>query len=301
MSLPIGSASKLGTKPYRPGTLFCFGLGYTGVALARALIGEGWDVRASEREEAPHAAFATEGVQAYPFEAVGDGLKDVTHLLVTAPPMAGRGDPVLARYRNDIVSLAPNLTWVGYLSTTGVYGNRDGGWVDETSSLRPTSERATLRVAAEAAWRDIHETVGLPLNIFRLAGIYGPLRNALETVKAGRARRIIKPGQLFSRIHLDDLVAVLKASMAAPRPSAIYNICDNQAAPPQDVIEYACNLLGVALPPEEDFAAADLSPMARSFYADNKRVANRRIREELGIKLAYPNYRVGLNELAQLY
>jgi len=169
--------------------------------------------------------------------------------------------------------------------------------VHENSDLRPTSERGRRRLAAEAGWRGLWRDHGVPVHLFRLAGIYGPGRNALETVRSGRARRIVKPGQVFSRIHVDDIVAVLEASMARPNPGAAYNVCDDEAAPPQDVVAFACELLGVAPPSEVPFEAAELSDMARSFYAENKRVANARIKTELGVKLAYPDYRAGLRAL----
>lgn len=298
MSLSNRPASGLGIDCSAPGTLFCFGLGYTGAALAGALVDDGWRVRGTVREASDCEALAADGIDARPFDDIGKSLADVTHLLSCVPPMAGEGDPVLARYESDIVALAPELAWAGYLSTTGVYGNRAGDLVDETSPSRPTSERAARRVTAETAWREMHVTAALPVHVFRLAGIYGPDRNALETVKTGRARRIVKPNQVFSRIHLDDLVTILRASMTSPRPGAIYNVCDDEPAPPQDVIAYACKLLGVAPPPEEDFDTAEMTEMARSFYADNKRVTNRLIGEELGVRLAYPNYRVGLDALA---
>ncbi|MCZ6764549.1 MAG: NAD-dependent epimerase/dehydratase family protein, partial [Alphaproteobacteria bacterium] len=188
-------------------------------------------------------------------------------------------------------------------STTGVYGDRAGDWVDETSPLKPTGARGRARVKAEAAWREAGDAHGLPVHIFRLAGIYGPGRNALETVRAGTARRVVKPGQLFARIHVDDIVSVLRASIDRPRPGAIYNVCDDEPAPAQDVVAYACRLLGVMPPPEEPFekavASGSLSDMAQSFYADNRRVANRLIKEELGVRLAYPSYREGLDALVR--
>jgi nucleoside-diphosphate-sugar epimerase len=201
------------------------------------------------------------------------------------------GDPVLGRHAGDLAQLAPD--WVGYLSTTGVYGDRAGGWVDETAALAPVGERGRRRIAAEAGWH----ALGLKLHVFRLAGIYGPGRSALDTVRAGTARRIVKPGQWFSRIHVEDLAAVLAASIARPNPGAVYNVCDDEPAPPQDVIEHACRLLGRAPPPAIPFDQAVLSPMARSFYDESKRVSNARIKTELGVRLRYPDYRAGLAAL----
>ena len=186
----------------------------------------------------------------------------------------------------------------GYLSTTGVYGDRAGGWVDETSALNPSTERGRRRLAAENEWRALWDDHGVPVHVFRLAGIYGPGRNALEQVKTDRARRIVKPGQVFCRVNVDDIVQVLRASMDRPNPGAIYNVADDAPAPPQDVVAYACHLLGAPLPAEVPFDAAELTPMARSFYAKSKRVANARIRDELGVTLKYPDYKTGMAAVA---
>jgi len=200
---------------------------------------------------------------------------------------------VLDLHGPDIASRR-ELAWIGYLSTTGVYGDRQGGWVDEESALRPTGERGRRRVAAEAGWRALGQRAGLPAHVFRLAGIYGPGRSAFDALRAGRAQRIEKPGHVFSRIHVADIVQVLHASMARPRAGAIYNLCDDDPAAPADVIAHAAALLGVAPPPIVPFAEAKLSEMARSFYDDNKRVRNDRIKQELGVRLTYPDYRAGL-------
>ena len=196
---------------------------------------------------------------------------------------------MLDHHARDLAAL-PRLRWLGYLSTTGVYGDRGGGWVDESDARLPSGVRGRRRVAAEDGWLALHRDRGLPVHVFRLAGIYGPGRNALATVRAGTARRVDKPGQVFSRIHVDDIVAVLRASMARPAPGAVYNVADDDPAPPQDVVAYAAELLGVAPPPLVPFAEAALSPMARSFYDDSKRVRNDRIKRELGVRLAYPDY-----------
>ncbi|HRO11746.1 SDR family oxidoreductase, partial [Amaricoccus sp.] len=219
--------------------------------------------------------------------AVAAAIAEADAILVSIPPAAGR-DPALARYGAALGRARPR--WVGYLSTTGVYGDRQGGWVDETGALAPVSERGRWRVAAEQAWL----ATGLPVHLFRLAGIYGPGRSALDKLRAGRAQRIVKPGQVFSRIHVDDIAAALLASLARPDPGRAYNLADDEPAPPQDVIAHAARLLGLPPPPEVPFEAADLSPMARSFYAESKRVANRRIKQELGLRLAWPDYRAGL-------
>ncbi len=281
--------------------LFCFGLGYTARRLAAELSAEGWRIAGTCREEETCQALAELGYEVYPFARTRPlpdataALARTTHLLSSVPPDE-TGDPVLDIHGAAIAGLR-GLHWVGYLSTTAVYGDRGGGWVDEGSALRPTGPRGRRRVAAERAWLALWRSHGIPVHLFRLAGIYGPGRNPLETVRAGRARRIVKPGQVFGRIHVDDIVQVLRASMARPNPGAAYNVADDEPAPPQEVVAYACELLGVAPPPEEPLATAELSPMARSFYADSKRVANRRIKEELGVVLRWPNYRAGLKGL----
>lgn len=284
-----------------PGVLFCFGLGYSAGFLARSLAAWGWRIAGTSRDEASCARLAAEGFTMHrlapgrPLAAPAAALAGATHLLISVPPDAA-GDPVLAAYGANIAALS-ELRWVGYLSTTGVYGDRGGAWVDESSDLAPSGERGRRRVAAEAQWLDLHCRHGLPVHIFRLAGIYGPGRSALDTVREGRARRIDKPGQVFSRIHVADIAATLRASIAMPDPGAVYNVCDDDPAPPEAVIAYACELLGVTPPPLLPFDAAELTPMARSFYDDNKRVSNRRINEELGVKLLYPSYKDGLRAL----
>jgi nucleoside-diphosphate-sugar epimerase len=219
-------------------------------------------------------------------------LDGVTHLLVSVPPDAA-GDPVLAVHGEDIAGIE-GLCWLGYLSTTGVYGDRGGGWVDESAELSPSGERGRRRVAAEAGWLDLWRRRGVPVHIFRLAGIYGPGRSPFDALRAGMAKRIDKPGQVFSRIHVEDLARVLAASISRPRPGAVYNVCDDDPAAPEAVVAHAAALLGVPAPPLVPFEAAELSPMARSFYVDNKRVSNRLIKSELGVTLRYPDYRAGL-------
>jgi nucleoside-diphosphate-sugar epimerase len=290
-----------------PPLLFCFGLGYTALALAERLRRQGWRVAGTCRSAEQQGALAERGIAAQLFERAGDGtgrrladpaaaLAEATHLLVSVPPDA-EGDPVLDGHATDIARRAGALRWLGYLSTTGVYGDRAGATVDEASPLRPSGERGRRRVAAEAGWLALWRDHGIPVHLFRLAGIYGPGRSALDAVREGRAQRIDKPGQIFSRIHVADIAAVLEASMARPNPGAAYNVCDDLPAPPQEVIAFACELLGRAPPPLIPFAEAELSPLARSFYADSKRVDNRRIKAELGIRLAYPDYRAGLRAI----
>lgn len=276
-------------------TLLSFGHGFSARALAARLLPQGWQIIGTTRSADKAEVLRHEGVTPvlWPDEDLAPALASATHLLISAAPDAA-GDPVLARYRDAIAEAAPRLGWVGYLSTTGVYGDHAGGWVDEATPLTPSTKRGQMRVEAEAAWQAIP---GLPLHIFRLAGIYGPGRGPFEKVRQGTARRIVKPGQVFSRIHVEDIAQVLEASIARPNPGAIYNLCDDDPAPPQDVIGHAAELLGLPLPEEVAFDAAEMTPMARSFYAESKRVSNRRIKEELGIDLLYPDYRSGLRAL----
>jgi nucleoside-diphosphate-sugar epimerase len=274
------------------GTLFCFGLGYCATTLAHRLAARGWEIRGTTRRPDKAQALSARGWRIFPFDRSRplppEALAGVTHGLTSIAPDEA-GDPVLDLHGHDLSDLA----WIGYLGTTAVYGDRQGGWVDETTPIAPTLARADRRARAEAAWLQS----GLPVHIFRLAGIYGPGRNAFVNLKDGTARRIVKPGQVFSRIHVEDISTVLAASIARPRPGAIYNVCDDAAAPPQDVVAYASELMGVAPPPEQAYETADLSPMARTFYRDNRRVRNELIKRELGVSLAYPTYREGLAAL----
>jgi len=279
--------------------LFCFGLGYTALALARCLAAEGWRVAGTTRDVDKQARLGGTGFEAFlfdrdrPLEDAAAALAGASHVLTSIPPDEA-GDPVLAHHLADLRQCA-TLEWVGYLGTTGVYGDRGGAWVDEADAVAPSMPRTRRRVAAERHWLGS----GLPVHVFRLAGIYGPGpgRNALAAVRAGTARRIVKPGQVFGRVHVDDIVQVLRASIARLNPGAVYNVADDEPAPPQDVIAFACALLGVAPPPEVLYEQAELSPMARSFYADNRRVCNARIKRELGVKLYYPTYRDGLRAI----
>lgn len=278
-----------------PGTLLSFGHGYSAQALARRILPQGWQVIGTTRRAEKAAALARDGVEGvvWPGTDLREALDRASHLLLSAAPDEA-GDPVLRLLRAEIAARAGRFAWVGYLSTTGVYGDNGGDWVDEESALNPATDRGRARVRAEAEWAAIP---GLPLHVFRLAGIYGPGRGPFEKVRQGSARRIIKPGQVFSRIHVEDIAQVLQASIARPRPGAVYNLCDDDPAPPEDVIAHAARLLGLPVPPAEDFATAEMTPMARSFYAESKKVRNDRIREELGVRLLYPDYRSGLAAL----
>lgn len=277
------------------GTLFSFGHGYSAAALTRLLILRGWQVYGTTRTPEKATRLAAAGVRPLLLgrDPLAPALSEADHVLVSAAPTEA-GDPALAAIGPEIAAGARRLTWVGYLSTTGVYGDREGDWVDETAPLRPSTRRGELRVAAERDWQAYARQHDLPLHIFRLAGIYGPGRGPFAKVRAGTARCIVKPGQVFSRIHVDDIARVLDASIARPNPGAIYNVCDDAPAPPQDVIAHAAQLLGVPPPPAEAFETAAMSEMARSFYAESKRVRNDLIKSELGVRLLYPGYREGL-------
>lgn len=269
-------------------TLVTLGHGYSAAALAARL--SGWRVRGTIRDAARGDALRRAGVEPIDWsdrQEVDLAIGTADAVLASMPPGA-EGDPALARHAAALAA-AP-ARWVGYLSTTGVYGDRQGAWVTEDAALQPAGERGRRRVAAEAAWA----ATGLPLHVFRLAGIYGPGRSILDRVRVGEARRIVRPGQVFSRIHVADVGAVLAASLAHPRPGRAYNVADDLPSSPADVTTFACQLLGMPLPPEEPFDAATLSPMAASFWSESKRVSNRRIKAELGIRLAFPTYREGL-------
>lgn len=280
-------------------TLLSLGHGYSARQLATLLIPQGWRVIGTTRSADKAAEIAATGVEPliWPGTDLAEALRAADSVLISAGP-GPEGDPILADpdARAQILQAAPNLRWVGYLSTTGVYGDHNGGWVDEGTALTPSTKRGRARVAAEAAWQAIPD---LPLHIFRLAGIYGPGRGPFAKVRKGTARRIIKPGQVFSRIHVEDIAQVLAASLARPNPGAIYNLCDDDPAPPQDVIAFAAQLLGVPVPPAVAFEDADMTPMARSFYAESKKVRNDLIKSELGVRLAYPDYRKGLSAMLE--
>jgi dTDP-4-dehydrorhamnose reductase len=278
--------------------LVAFGLGFSAEALARRLAAQGWTIAGTARDEDKIERLSTAGYAMTRFAGepgnpeVPTLLAGTTHLLLSIPPRGG-GDPVLEHYAQDIAKL-PSLAWIGYLSTVGVYGDQAGGIVDESTQPAPNNERTQARVDAERAWLALGEEIGCPVQVFRLAGIYGPGRSAFDKLKAGTARRIVKPDQVFNRIHVEDIAATLEASMAHPNAGAIYNVADDEAAPPDEVVAYAAALAGLPPPPEVPFEEAELSPMARSFYGNNRRVANARIKSELGVVLAYPTYREGL-------
>lgn len=278
--------------------LFVFGYGYTAKALARRL---GWAVAATARSAEAAEALRAEGVEAVdPVDsrALSAALEDATAILITAPP-DDHGCPGLEALVPALATGGSFPDWIGYLSTTGVYGDREGRWVFETSPLSARSIEGARRVRAERDWLEVGRGMGLTVQVFRLPGIYGPGRSAFERLAEGKARRIVKPGQVFSRIHVDDIASGLAASIARPRADGIYNLCDDEPAPPQDVITYAAQLMGIEPPPEVAFEDARLPEAARRFYAENKRVSNARAKAELGWLPAYPTYREGLRAIAE--
>ena len=282
-----------------PKSLFCFGYGYTCEALANELKkAGGWTISGTTRDSEKFNSLKNSFVTPYlfdyftPIDEIGDMLNSTTHVLISTPPDE-KGDPTCQVHGRDIAEL-PNLEWVGYLSSTSVYGDRQGGWVNESTPPEPSSKRGSRRYRAERQWQNLAVEQGLPLNIFRLSGIYGPRRSALDSVRAGTARRIDKPGHAFNRIHIDDIVQVLMASMMQPTENEIFNLSDDEAAPSHEVIAYACKLLGMPLPRLMPYEEADLAPITRSFYEDNKRIENHKIKDMLGVTLKYPNHRAGL-------
>jgi nucleoside-diphosphate-sugar epimerase len=281
------------------GTLLSLGHGYTARTFGRRLIADGWRVIGTTRSEENAAAIRAEGAEAviWPPSDPAALAAQATHVLASAAPGRDGVDPVLAVMGDALAARGADIAWAGYLSTTAVFGDRGGAWVDENAAPRPSSIRGEARVAAETAWLDLMAGSGLPVHIFRLAGIYGPGRGPFQKVQTGKSRRIVKPGQVFGRIHADDIASVLQASIARPRPGAAYSVCDDLPAPPEDVIAEAARMLGLPVPPAIAFDDADMTPMARSFYAECKRTSNRLLHDELGVTLAYPTYREGLAAL----
>ncbi len=285
--------------------LFCYGYGYVAQNLVAALQSredEEWDFTVTTTDREKLAEIRQSGLRAYlfsdsmPFNDPIFAMQDVTHILISTPTL-DNGDVVFTTHARDILKLE-TLEWIGYLSSTAVYGNRDGDWVDETAEVSPTSERGSKRAKAETQWLKMRRIAGIPINIFRLSGIYGIGRSAIDTVRAGVSKRVYKEGHAFNRIHVDDIIQVLTATMDKGLTGDIYNLADDNPVPSHELIDYACKLLGKESPPlmmyDEDL---DMSPMARSFYKDNKRVCNKKIKEKLGIELKYPDYKAGLDAI----
>lgn len=276
--------------------LFVYGYGFAGSALARRLRRDGWNVSATYRDEAIAERLRADGIDPVPAEdkdAVAERLAQTQAILVTPPP-GPEGCPALQILVPALARAQAFPDWIGYLSTTGVYGDRGGGWVFEASRLAARSLEGARRVAAERDWLEVGRGMGLTVTVHRLPGIYGPGRSAFDRLREGRARRLAAPGQVFSRIHVDDLAAGLAASIARPRAGGIYNLCDDEPAPNSDVIAHAAALLGQEPPPEQALDLAAMPESARRFYAETKRVSNARAKAELGWAPAYPTYREGL-------
>jgi len=297
-----GKVSVLGA----PNHLFIFGLGYSARFLARKVLSEGWQVTGTCQSQEKAADLALDGItpiifdRDHPIAGLAEAFNGVTHILNSVPPDK-IGDPVA-----DLIAAHPDafskVKWIGYLSTTGVYGDTGGALVNETAPRRPTSDRSRRRVEAEDAWLDLHSHAKMPVHLFRLPGLYGPGYSVLDRIRAGEAKNIVKPGHAFCRIHVDDLAQTLCASMDRPNPGAIYNVCDDEPAPPSELTLFGCQLLGVEPPASQnwDDILPTLSPMALSFWQDNRRVDNSRIKEDLDIELLYPSYREGLTEIAKI-
>ena len=278
--------------------LFIFGLGYSATYIAQRLAAGGVTITATVRSQAKADLLSGSGYTMRLFatadrdETIARELADSDAVLVSVPPGAQQ-DPVHQVYHDDLAATA-HLRWIGYLSTVGVYGDHRGGWVDETTVPTPMNEASRRRLDVERQWLEFGQTYRIPVHIFRLAGIYGPGRNQLIQLAEGKARRIVKPGQVFNRIHVEDIVQMIEASLGRPRAGAIYNGADNEPAPPQDVVAFAAALCGVEPPPEIPYERAELTPMSQSFFSETRRVRNRLLRDELGVVLHYPTYREGL-------
>jgi hypothetical protein len=286
--------------------LFCFGLGYTARHLAEKLKKDGWQIAGTARSVDGVARIkalgfmghvfdgSNPGPRSEPGQSAGSAVRAASHVLVSVPP-DGLGDPVLQHHAEDIAQ--SGAEWIGYLSTIGVYGDHGGAWVDELTPAAPSSERSRRRALAEQQWLDFGRQAGKRVEIFRLAGIYGPGSSVIDALRSGTARSIVKKDQVFNRIHVEDIARTLIAAFSRPQIHAIYNVTDDEPAPPQVVNAFAAKLLGLPAPREIAFEDAEMSDMGRSFYAENKRVRNDRIKSDLGVKLAFPTYREGLAAL----
>lgn len=283
--------------------LLVFGLGYSAGFVAREAMARGWEVTGTSRSAERAGELSREGIRTLVYggfavsRPLSVALAEADAVLVSTQPTED-GDPVLASLAGELAATA-NLRWIGYLSTIGVYGDHGGAWIDESTSPRPANARSRQRLAIEEGWLELGRSSGKAVQIFRLAGIYGPGRSPITKLRAGTATRLVKPGQVFNRIHVDDIAGVVLASLERPRSGAIYNVSDDEPAPPQDVVSYAAELLKLTPPPEIAFDPAVLRPMAASFYAENRRVSNALVKRELGYRFRYPTYREGLARLAR--
>ena len=280
--------------------MMIFGAGYSGRAIGALAAAKGHWVAGTTRSLEKKEALATSGIEPFQFDGVSlseelmDRMRTVTHLVQSIAPGAS-GDPLIPLLGEDIRTHLPLLEWVAYLSTVGVYGDHGGAWVDEKTPCRPVSQRSVERLGAEKAWQSLATANDLPLTILRLSGIYGPGRNPFVNLTRGNARRLVKKDQVFNRIRVEDIAAAA-IFLAEKRTAGIFNVTDNEPCPPQDVVAEAARLMGIEPPPEQDFETAELTPMARSFYGENKRVSNATI-TGLGFRFQFPDYRVSLAEL----
>ncbi|MCO6187331.1 SDR family oxidoreductase [Rhizobium sp. L1K21] len=282
--------------------LLIIGCGYSGQAIARTAKGVFSEIsgttrsaeKAEKLREAGIGAFIYDGGE--PSGELAAAMAEATHIIQSIAPGEG-GDPLLNLGIERLRALCPALTWIGYLSTVGVYGDHDGAWVTEETVCKPVSRRSVERVDAENGWQEFAEKTGVPVAILRLSGIYGPGRNTFKNLEKGTARRLIKDGQVFNRIRVED-IATAALFLAQRNEGGIFNVTDDEPAPPQDVVEFAARLIGAPVPPDVPFETADLKPMARSFYGENKRVSNAKIKS-LGFEFAYPNYRQSLQSLLE--
>ena len=286
--------------------VFFFGMGYSSLATARSIheildaqLPIAGTTRSEENierlVESPYRLHLFDGTAKGP--TLGEDLRKASHVVLSIPPNDS-GDPALRFHRDDL-DAAANLEWLCYFSTVGVYGDFGGAWVDESAATRPVNRRSQQRVEIEQQWRDYAAERGVPLMVLRLAGIYGPGRSAFDKLREGTARRIVKPGQVFNRIHVEDIGRVTTLAARA-KLAGTFNLGDDEPAPPQDLVAYAAEMMGVPVPPDLPFEQAAMTEMARSFYVDNKRVSNKAIKQALGIELLYPNYRAGLEAIFEL-
>lgn len=285
-------------------TVLCIGLGYSARVFAARVAAEGWTVAGTSTSADGAARITALGYDGIEFDGSAPSVPlraafaSATHLLISAPPDAD-GDPLLRHHAGDLAN-AKRLAWIGYFSTIGVYGDHGGAWIDETTPALPTSTRSGWRLDAENAWLDLGRRAQIRTEVFRLPGIYGPGRGPLKAVRNGTARAIVKPGQVFNRIHVEDIANVLAAAISRPTEHTVYNVTDDEPAPSHEVLAYAAAQLGLPAPPMIDFDSADLTPMARSFYSECKRTSNARIKSALGVTLLFPSYRDGMKRDATL-
>lgn len=284
--------------------LFCFGLGYCAAEVSQRLHQRGWSISGTTAHASKMSALAAQGFTPFLFDGtsatpqIETALQSATHVLLSIPPDA-ESDPALRHFR-EAMARSPSLAWIGYFSTVGVYGDAHGNWVDETTATNPSTIRGQRRLQAETDWIDLTSRSGKSLVVYRLPGIYGPGRSAIDQLRAGTARRVFKPGQFTNRVHVADIATAVEASIHLAPGTHIFNVTDDLPAPPQDVIEFGAGLLGVPCPPATDISDETLSPAARSFYIENKKVSNARMKAELGVKLAYPTYVEGLRSIAEM-